>query len=173
MHQRLVEGFYRDQAEWAIGLGFRRSGWDDTEVVDVESGWSVELDGCVMTSGRVEHPPMTALGYRFTVGDRSVVISGDTARCADLVELARGADVLIVDSCAAPPVDDVTPARRAIIDRLHVFHVSPQDCIDMAATAGVGRVVLTHHLPEARLDLATDDYSGEVIVGSDLDVIVV
>ena len=116
---------------------------------------------------------MTALGYRFTVGDRSVAISGDTARCPDVVELARDADVLIVDACAAPPCGDVTTARRAIIDRLHEFHASPQDCIDMASAAGVGRVVLTHHLPEARLELATDGYTGEVIVGRDLDVIVV
>jgi ribonuclease BN (tRNA processing enzyme) len=173
MHQRLVEGFYRDQAEWAMRLGFRREGWDAVDVVDVEPGWSVELDGCVIEAGRVEHPPMTALGYRFTVGDRSVAITGDTARCPDVVELARDADVLIVDACAAPPGGDVTPARRAIIDRLHEFHASPQDCIEMAAAAGVGRVVLTHHLPEARLELATDGYTGEVIVGSDLDVIVV
>jgi len=173
MHRRLVEDFYRDQAEWAIDLGFRREGWDATEVTDVEAGWSMELDGCVVEAGRVEHPPMRSLGYRFTFGGRSVVISGDTAHCADLVELARDADVLVVDACAATPAPDVAPARRAIIERLHEFHASPQECIDMAAAANVGRVVLTHHLPEARPDVAAGDYSGEVIVGKDLDRITV
>jgi ribonuclease BN (tRNA processing enzyme) len=171
MHQRLVESFYREQAEWAIDLGYRRSGWDDTEVVDVDSGWSIELDGCVIEAGRVEHPPMTALGHRFTVGRRSVVISGDTARCEDLVGLARDADLLIVDACAAAPAGNVTPARRKVLDRLHDFHASPQDCVDMAADARVPRVVLTHHLPEASLEFSPEGYRGEVIVGNDLDVI--
>ena len=173
MHRRLVEDFYREQAEWAIGLGYQRGGWDATEVVDVDAGWSIDVDGCMVEAGRVEHPPMAALGYRFTVGGRSVVISGDTARCADLVELSRDADLLVVDACAASPVGNVTPARRAILDRLHQFHASPQDCIEMAAMAGVARVVLTHHLPEASFEFDADDYVGEVIVGNDLDVIVV
>jgi ribonuclease BN (tRNA processing enzyme) len=171
MHDRLVESFYREQAEWAIDLGYRRSGWDDTEVVDVDSAWSIELDGCVIEAGRVEHPPMTALGYRFTVDGRSVVISGDTARCGDLVELARDADLLVVDACAAAPAGNVTPARRKVLDRLHEFHASPQDCVDMAAESGVARVVLTHRLPDATLEFSAAGYPGEVIVGNDLDVI--
>jgi hypothetical protein len=43
----------------------------------------------------------------------------------------------------------------------------------MAAEAGVARVVLTHHLPEADPAVDTRGYDGEVIVGADLDVIVV
>lgn len=172
MHQRLVEDYYRAQAEWAIDLGFQRAGWDDIEVLDVEAGWLIERDGCAIEAGRVVHPPMAALAYRFTAGGRSLVISGDTARCDELVEFARGADLLVVDACAAPPTVDVTPARRAIIDRLHAFHASPQDCIDMAAAAGVAQVVLTHHLPEATPEFDVNGYAGEVLVGDDLDVVI-
>jgi ribonuclease Z len=173
MHRRLVEDFYREQAEWAIALGFGRAGWDDVDVVDVEPGWTDELDGCVVAAGRVVHPPMSSLGYRFTYGGRSLVISGDTARCDELVDLARGADVLVVDACASAPPLDATPARQALIARLHEFHASPQDCVDMAAAAGVAKVVLTHHLPEADATFDTSEYEGEVLIGSDLDVITV
>jgi ribonuclease Z len=173
MHRRLVEEFYRDQAEWAIDLGFARAGWDDVEVTDIVAGWSGEFEGCIVEAGRVVHPPMSSLGYRFTYGGRSLVISGDTARCDELVDLARGADVLVVDACASSPPPDVTAARRAIITRLHEFHASPQDCVDMAAAAGVSKVVLTHHLPEARPQFDSGAYDGEVVIGSDLDVIVV
>jgi ribonuclease BN (tRNA processing enzyme) len=164
--------FYRAQAEWAIDLGFGRAGWDDIEVVDVDGGWSIERDGCVIEAGRVVHPPMTSLGYRFTYGGRSIVISGDTARCDELIQLARGADVLVVDACASKAPPDVTPARQALIGRLHRFHASPQDCVDMAAEAGVSRVVLTHHLPEARPQFDATGYEGEVLIASDLDVVV-
>jgi ribonuclease BN (tRNA processing enzyme) len=170
MHRRLVEEAYRDQAEWAIDLGFRREGFDDVHVSDIAGGWETELDGCVVSAGAVVHPPMPSLGYRFTHAGRTLVISGDTARCDELVALARGADVLVADAAAAQP-REATPARRAVIERLHAIHASPQDCVDMAAAAGVGRVVLTHHLPEATYDVDTTGYAGEVIVGNDLDVI--
>jgi hypothetical protein len=38
---------------------------------------------------------------------------------------------------------------------------------------GVAKVVLTHHLPEARAQFDTSKYAGDVLIGSDLDVIVV
>ena len=171
MHRRLVEGFYREQAEWAIDLGYDRHGWDDTVVRDVEAGWSTEVDGCRIEAGSVVHPPMASLAWRFTFAGRSLVVSGDTARCDELVAFARDADVLVVDACASPPPSDAPAKRRTIVERLHEFHASPQDCIDMAAAARVATVVLTHHLPEARLDVDTTGYGGTVIIGNDLDVI--
>ncbi|MGH9132568.1 MAG: MBL fold metallo-hydrolase [Ilumatobacteraceae bacterium] len=171
MHRRLVEEFYRDQAEWAIDLGFQRAGWDDVTVTDIDPGWTVERDGCRIEAGSVVHPPMRSLGYRFTFADRSIVISGDTARCRELVDLAKRADVLVVDACASNPPPDVAPARRAIIERLHQFHASPQDCVDMAAEAGVAKVVLTHHLPEAEPAVDASGFDGEIVIGRDLDVV--
>jgi hypothetical protein len=79
---------------------------------------------------------------------------------------------LVVDACASAPPPDVTPARRALITRLHEFHASPQDCVDMAAEAGVSTVVLTHHLPGAEPQFDAGAYDGVVLIGSDLDVIV-
>jgi len=43
----------------------------------------------------------------------------------------------------------------------------------MAAAAGVARVVLTHHLPEAQPQYDSSAYDGVVLIGSDLDEIVV
>jgi ribonuclease BN (tRNA processing enzyme) len=172
MHRRLVEEPYRPQAEWAIGLGFVRSGWDDVRVTDVDPGWSVELDGCLVEAAAVVHPPMASLAFRFSYAGRSLVISGDTVRCDELLELARDADVLVMDACAAPAPPDAPPARRAVIERLHEFHASPQDCVDLAAEAGVARVVLTHHLPGALVEVETSRYAGEVVIGQDLDVVV-
>jgi ribonuclease BN (tRNA processing enzyme) len=117
---------------------------------------------------------MAAVAYRFTFAGRSLVVSGDTAACDELVEFARGADVLVVDACASDPPLDAPPARRALIERLIDFHASPAQCLDMARRADVDRVVLTHHLPEARLDgLDRSGFPGAVHVGADLDTIVV
>lgn len=169
MHERLVESYYRDQAEWAIDLGFARSGWDDVHVEDLTPGSSIELDGCTIETGAVVHPPMAAVSYRFTHQGRSIVISGDTAACDSLVEFSRGADLLVVDACAAPPPPDAPPARQRLIANLHEFHASPQECVDMAAAAGVGHVVLTHHLPEGVPTIDPGDFEGRISIGGDLD----
>ncbi len=171
MHERLVKGFYHDQAEWVIELGYDRQGWAGIEVRDIEAGWSTEIEGCQVEAGMVVHPPMTSLGYRFTYADRSIVVSGDTVRCDELVAFSRDADVLVVDACATPPPAGVSPARRALLERLHDFHASPQDCVDMAAAANVSTVVLTHHLPGAQPEFDVSGYDGQVVIGNDLDVI--
>jgi ribonuclease BN (tRNA processing enzyme) len=172
MHDRLVQSYYQEQADWAIDLGFRPAGWRQMTVADVEPGWSTSLHGCAITAGAVVHPPMPSLGFRFDHGGRSIVISGDTARCEELVILAAGADVLVVDACAASPPTDASPARQALISRLHRFHASPQDCIDMAREAAVGHVVLTHHLPEATPRYDASRYDGRITIGADLQTIV-
>jgi len=61
-----------------------------------------------------------------------------------------------------PAGDHLTPAR---ISR------QPQDCIDIAAMAKVPKVVFTHHLSGVEPEFDASIFSGEVIVGSDLDVI--
>ena len=99
------------------------------------------------------------------------MVSGDTARCDELVEFSRGADVLVVDACATPPPAGVSPARRALLERLHDFHASPQECVDMAAAANVSTVVLTHHLPGAQPEFDGSGYAGRVVIGNDLDVV--
>ncbi|MBT6587896.1 MAG: hypothetical protein HOO02_03215, partial [Rhodospirillaceae bacterium] len=78
MHHQLVENYYREQAEWAIDLGFSRPGYDAIAVRDVPVGWSEMLDGCLLEAGPVHHPPMDALAFKFTYQGHNLVVTGDT-----------------------------------------------------------------------------------------------
>lgn len=171
MHHQLVESYYRDQAEWAIDLGYARAGFDDVVVRDVDVGWSTEIDGCRVEAGPVYHPPMDAVAYRFTYDGRSVVVSGDTAESDDFVAFSRGVDVMVVDACAFVPSGDLPPARRRILERLHEFHATPQQCIDMAVAAKASTVVLTHHLPGVTPEFDASAFDGRVVIGADLEVV--
>ena len=173
MHEQLVESYYREQAEWAIDLGFPRAGFDDITVRDVPVGWSREIDGCLVEAGPVYHPPMHALAYKFTYRGQTLVVTGDTAKCDALIEFCRGAHVLVIDACAVSPAPELPAQRRRIIERLHEFHASPQDCIDIATQADVGTVVLTHHLPGAAPDFDASAYAGNIVIGDDMDVIAI
>ncbi len=133
--------------------------------------------------------PYRSLSYRLDSADRSIAFSGDTAYSENLVELARGADVLV---CEAMQV----VAMRAAFDRMvaggayadnaegvwaHIVgtHTTTEEAGQMAAEAGVGTLVLSHLIPGALGDLDDEDYiegvrrhfDGEVIVGRDQMVI--
>ena len=133
--------------------------------------------------------PYRSLSYRFDSADRSIAFSGDTAYSEGLIELARGADVLV---CEAMQV----VAMRAAFDRMvaggayadnaegvwaHIVgtHTTTEEAGQMAAEAGVGTLVLSHLVPGALGDLDDEDYiagvrrhfDGEVIVGRDQMVI--
>lgn len=82
---------------------------------------------------RTAHPIET-YAARFTAGGRSLVYTGDTGPCDRVVELARGADVLLAEA-AHPDSDPVQPPG---------LHLTGRQAGEHAAAAGVGRLLLTH-----------------------------
>src|SRR5437773_1581181 len=84
-------------------------GLDGTDAARV-----LDEDGVVVTAFVVAHDPVKpAFGYRFDYGGRSVVVSGDTAPCPNLVAHARGADVLVHEAQANGVVHILEDAARA------------------------------------------------------------
>jgi ribonuclease BN (tRNA processing enzyme) len=145
-------------------------------VREVLGGEMFLLDGMWVTVAKVNHTIYT-VGYRFDAEGKSIVISGDTSYSDNLINLARGADVLLMDSGGAPvregrgePPGGGFGGGRA--DPLHA-HSSRQEVCEMAQRAGVKKLVLTHIGPvtmnmEATKQEVGQIYKGEVIVGHDL-----
>ena len=73
---------------------------------------------------------------RLTVDGRSLVYTGDTGPSERVVELARGADVLLAEASFAEAPD--LPAG---------LHLTGRQAGEHAAAAGVGRLLLTHVPP--------------------------
>lgn len=115
--------------------------------------------GFSLLSRPVAHNP-ESLAYRITDADgASVVYSGDTDECEDLVDLSAGADLLICES--------------ALPDALKVpGHLTPSLAGRIAARAGVGHLVLTHLYPPCdAVDIAAEcrrTWSGPLTVARDL-----
>jgi ribonuclease BN (tRNA processing enzyme) len=107
----------------------------------------------------MEHTEMS-LAYRITGPDgRSVVYSGDTDVCENLVTLAREADVLICES--------------ALPDEMKVpGHLTPSLAGQIATRAGVKKLVITHFYPECDgVDVARQcrkTYHGPLVLAEDL-----
>ena len=145
------------------------------------------LPGAVMqdenvrvTSALVDHGPIKpAYAYRFDMADRSVVFSGDTTYFPPLVDLARGADVLVHESMYFPAVDKLLAANpNAPTLRQHMVagHTSPEDAGRIAAAAGVKKLVFSHISPvendgiteDVWITAARKTFGGEIVVGRDM-----
>jgi ribonuclease BN (tRNA processing enzyme) len=125
--------------------------------------------------------------YRFETPGRVVVFTGDTGPSDALVELARGADMLVTEVTSTDDIIEVfkrtgawqakTPDEQAgWIRHMHEEHVTPEDVGKMAAKAGVKSVVLTHLGPtvdpeddyKRYADGVKKVYSGPVAIAKDL-----
>ena len=147
-------------------------------------GLVFEDENVRITSALVDHPPFAhAFGFRVDAKDRSIVLSGDTAPCEALVQLATGADLLLHEAMYEPGIDAMLAARPYVPPNLRAFlvggHTSAEDCGRIAARAGVKTLVLTHLLPSDD-GLVSDEtwraearrhFSGEIVVAQDLMVL--
>ena len=148
-----------------------------------KGGVILDAGGMKVTAGLVDHPPVVpAFAYRFDTPDRSIVISGDTARSDALITLARGADVLVHEALYLPAVDRLVasiPNASTLKKHIVESHTSAEDCGRVAQAAGVKTLVLSHFVPsddpqitdEMWAEAARRHFKGDVIVGRDLMVI--
>jgi ribonuclease BN (tRNA processing enzyme) len=132
-----------------------------------------------VTTARNHHPPLEhSFAYRFDGADRSIVISGDTTFSESVLQLARGADVLVHETLyrsfwERPDAPQTPAVRRHII----ASHTDAEDVGRLAAAAGVRTLVLTHFVPsdppgavsdDQWMDAARRHFRGEVVLGKDL-----
>jgi ribonuclease Z len=151
------------------------------EVVETYEGWSTELDGWRITTRQVDHGlvKIPSFAYRFDgPSGESLVFSGDTVPCEGIVELARGADVLVYES--------TLPEHEVELRKQHGFawwiHSTPRHAGQVARQADVGKLVLNHFAAwnafvpgkpvyawnELAPPVIREEWDGDVVVGSDL-----
>lgn len=113
----------------------------------------LQENGLKVTAFTVHHAPVApAYGYRFDYKGRSVVISGDTTKCANLVAQARGADVLIHEAQSASMVKLIEEAASRkgnarvakIMSDILRYHTTPEEAAAEANEASVRLLVLSH-----------------------------
>jgi ribonuclease BN (tRNA processing enzyme) len=117
----------------------------------------IDLPGCRISWAPAEHR-RESIAYRLDAEGGAFVYTGDTEYCLSVVELARGADTLLIE-CSFP---DEAPVPG---------HLTPSGVARIASEAGVRRVVLTHIYPAAEVkDLVTEvgrGFEGEILIAED------
>ena len=143
-----------------------------------------------VTATLVQHPPVfPAYAFRFDTAYGSVVFSGDTAPNPNLLELARGTDVLVHEVLAVEPAIERfagTPIYETMARQFTTGHTphrtrsrgGPDEVPGVGAVAqraGAKSLVLTHIYPgdgsvpdEDFHAGAACEFAGPVVVGRDL-----
>lgn len=139
-------------------------------VKEIKPGDVINGNGWTLRVGRASHvqPFLECLAFRLDAPDGSVCYTGDSGQSDDIVELAKGCDILIhmnhYFSGKAP-----SPAYRAACG-------NHKDNAEVAKRAGVKTLVLTHLLaqidqPRIREQIVHEiqqTFTGKVVWGEDL-----
>jgi len=118
-----------------------------------------QFDRILVETLPVVHRP-ESVAYRFTMpSGKTLVYSGDTGCCRELIELSRNSDLLICE-CSFP---DGSGVRG---------HLTPSLAGKIATRAEVKKLVLTHFYPQCeRVDIKAQcrmTYGGPLVLATDL-----
>jgi len=155
-----------------------------TPPADGERVTVFEKDGLSISAFTVDHEPVhPAVGYRFDYKGRSLVISGDTAKSANLEAMSQGVDLLIHEALNRELIGIMERTAKktgnAIIEKIMFditdYHASPVEVAEIATGAKVGHLMYYHVVPaliapgmaSAYLEGVSDVYEGDITLGQD------
>lgn len=165
------------RAAYAADISYRtaNTGLDSDnayiEAHEIGAGFVYEEAGVTIKSFLVDHKPVNpAFGYRIEFGDRVIVISGDTTYSENLVEQARGADVLVHEITAA---GKKLLQRNKRLQQVVAYHTTPEQMIKVLQKSQPRFTALNHVLlfgvdEQTVLSKLRAEYQGEVVIGYDL-----
>jgi ribonuclease Z len=140
------------------------------DAVDIDAAFVLEEDRFSVCSADTVHaqPLLESVAYRIDSDEGSVVFTGDTEPVDSVVELARGADMLV---CMCWDTDEAMEAEG-----LSRGMTGTPSAALLAAQAGVRTLVLTHIAPHLELPSVREEalreaaaaFDGEIVFGEEL-----
>lgn len=149
------------------------SGRIDPRVTHMQSGTIYQDERIRLDAFPVSHGGLESYGLKFFTPDGTIVFSGDTKPVPELIKQAAGCDLLIHEVYNAATLARRSAEWNAYYDQ---SHTSTHQLAEIARKARPNKLVTTHNIffpPETRrstLKEITDQYDGEVVIGSDLDI---
>ena len=112
--------------------------------------------GLTIEALAVSHAPVEpAVGYRFSYKGRSLLISGDTVKSANVQRFAEGVDLLVHEGLAPNMVTMMeqvatklgNKSTAKVLYDIRDYHTSPVEAAEIARDAGVGHLLYYHIVP--------------------------
>lgn len=139
----------------------------------LSEGPAFEDNGFRVTAFDVEHFPLEQpFGYRFDTLDRSIVFSGDTRPCENLIKHAQRVDVLVHECTESGAWAKERESSQIDTSHIQHSHTQPEQLGLVARDAEVKTLVATHMNPTSVSDemktTIARDYAGPITIGEDL-----
>jgi ribonuclease Z len=145
------------------------------DVVEIAAGETLAFGGLQVQVVEVDHRPVRhAFGFVFRGGDFKLALSGDTRRCAALIDAARGADLLVHEVFVHGEMPVVPGVRSAeTVANVAGYHTLSSEVGKIATEAGAKALALTHFVPPAAdraalLAEVAGDFAGPLVLAEDL-----
>ncbi|MFK4998408.1 MBL fold metallo-hydrolase [Bacillus sp. N9] len=124
-HEKIID-LYREDIEYRCSLGRSGAGILDVNIIEItEDGEVVNQHEMKVKAMAMEHNVPT-YGYRFETTEGTVVISGDTAPHKGIMELAKDADVLVIDAALSKGKRSLALEKSGINFRKNTAHLQKQ-----------------------------------------------
>lgn len=146
----------------------------EIEVKEVDEGFVFEENGVTVLPFRVNHydeySEEPSLGYRVEYDGKSVVISGDTRFCENLIKHSEDVHLLIHEVAAGPMGVELPPSQR----RPGAHHTSPEEAGEVFRRVNPRLAVYYHIIQFQGVSLeeimarTRKEYDGPVLFGEDL-----
>jgi ribonuclease Z len=146
----------------------------EMEVEEVDEGFVFEENGVKVAPFRVNHydeySEEPSLGYRVEYDGKSVVISGDTRFCENLIKHSMDADLLIHEVAAGPSGVELPPSQS----RPMAHHTSPEEAGEVFRRVSPKLAVYNHFIQfqgvtvEEMMNRTKSVYDGPILIGEDL-----
>lgn len=145
------------------------------EATEISAGIVYHDDLVEVEAFSVPHGTLETYAYKFKTPDKVIVFSADTCPSPQMVEKAKGCDILVHEVYSEAGLKGRTDRWNAYMRRVHT---SGGELGRIAKEAQPGKLVLNHHIlgPGVRPDdliaeIRNADYQGEIVYGRDMEVI--
>lgn len=170
MTHHIIQAYEEDIRYRLYGLEpANNQGWR-VDAHEIDEGIVYKDENVKVQAFKVKHGSWpNAFGFRFTTPDKTIVISGDTKPCDNILKYADGADILIHEVYKSADYDKKTEFWQ----RYHRDnHTSTHELAKIANKTKPGLLILYHTLywgasDQDLLDEISTIYKGKVVVGSD------
>ena len=140
-------------------------------VKEIQQGVVYEKNGVKVVAFKVDHGIVKpAFGYRIEYNGHSVLLSGDTRYSENLIEYARGTDLLIHEVVIAPDTLSKSDPKYHIV----ALHTTPEQAAKIFNEVKPKLAVYSHiakpygNSEQEILKRTKESYSGPLIMGEDL-----
>ena len=143
------------------------------EITEINDELKIELDNATIESVKVDHHPVDpAFGYKFILGPKNIIFSGDTRYCEVLEKSSKDADILVHEVFVGLDYDPVRMSSDTV-ENISDYHTTPEEIGVLASNASVKKLILNHFVPpvfdeDLLVERIAKHFDGEIVVGKDL-----